>query len=255
MNIGIVGSGNLASHLSRAFTDAGIQLLFISSRNPTTGKKLASARRCLFMENPPAASGKNDILFVCTNDDSIPQVFGQLEHLNYHLVHCSGKIELQKTKKGNPASGVFYPVQTFAGAGKPDWKSIPICIESKSASLMQRLNTLASKLGGPVYHISSKKRALVHLSAVFVNNFTNAQFSIASGILARNKLPFEILHPLILRTAQAVLSNKPEIIQTGPARRGDKKTLQAHLELLSEEPELQKIYKDLSTYILKKYGN
>ncbi|MBK9765379.1 MAG: DUF2520 domain-containing protein [Flavobacteriales bacterium] len=47
----------------------------------------------------------------------------------------------------------------------------------------------------------------------------------------------------------------PEKALTGPARRGHKRTIEQHLALLANDPELQEAYAVLSKLILKAYGN
>ncbi len=65
-------------------------------------------------------------------------------------------------------------------------------------------------------------------------------------------IPFETLHPLIIETAQKVVTNHPKVIQTGPAHRNDTKTINAHLKLLSGEQ--KEIYQLLTESIKKTYG-
>ena len=50
-------------------------------------------------------------------------------------------------------------------------------------------------------------------------------------------------------TANKIKENKPLKTQTGPAVRNDKKTMEAHLKLLSKEKDLQKIYAMISKSI------
>jgi hypothetical protein len=60
-----------------------------------------------------------------------------------------------------------------------------------------------------------------------------------------------MLKPLILETAQKVQEQPPASVQTGPAVRNDKVTMDAHLQLLSHQPQLQEIYLLLSQGIIK----
>ena len=87
-----------------------------------------------------------------------------------------------------------------------------------------------------------------NVSAVFVNNFVNHLYQIGNEICIENNVPFEILKPLILETANKVMSLSPKEAQTGPAKRNDTKTIEAHLELLSTENQAT-IYKKLTQSI------
>ena len=63
---------------------------------------------------------------------------------------------------------------------------------------------------------------------------------------------FSLLKPLIIYTAEKTLYQEPKLNQTGPAKRGDKKTIKEHLEILDNK-NYKKIYKLLSKNILKEY--
>jgi hypothetical protein len=43
--------------------------------------------------------------------------------------------------------------------------------------------------------MNSRQRLMVHLAAVFANNFSNAQYAIAEMILKENNLSFDLLRP------------------------------------------------------------
>ena len=62
-----------------------------------------------------------------------------------------------------------------------------------------------------------------------------------------------LLHPLIRETAAKATEMDPHKAQTGPARRNDLKTLQAHLKLLEQREEFRQFYELFSNQILKKY--
>ena len=90
----------------------------------------------------------------------------------------------------------------------------------------------------------------MHLAAVLVNNFTNAMYTAADGLLS-DKLDFKLLLPLIQRTTAKLDTMSPARAQTGPAKRGDKNVMKKHLLQLKTQPELQKIYKEMSRLIKK----
>jgi predicted short-subunit dehydrogenase-like oxidoreductase (DUF2520 family) len=91
----------------------------------------------------------------------------------------------------------------------------------------------------------------LHLAAVFACNFPNYLYTIAQQLLAAHQMEFDMLKPLILETAQKVQQQFPATVQTGPAVRNDQNTMNAHLQMLSNEPMLQEIYTLLSQGIIK----
>ncbi len=74
--------------------------------------------------------------------------------------------------------------------------------------------------------------------------------TLAESICKENNVPFEILKSLIESTIQKALENGPANSQTGPAIRGDEKTIKKHLQLLTEHPELVKVYKTITKSIV-----
>jgi hypothetical protein len=88
----------------------------------------------------------------------------------------------------------------------------------------------------------------LHVAAVFVNNFTNHLYQIGQEICQEHQVPFEILNPLITETAQKIMLLSPSEAQTGPAKRNDTETIEAHEAFLSKENHLA-IYKTLTQSI------
>jgi hypothetical protein len=75
----------------------------------------------------------------------------------------------------------------------------------------------------------------LHVAAVFVNNFTNHLYTIGNKICEENQVPFDILKPLILETAHKIMTISPNEAQTGPAKRNDITTIEAHQLFLSDK--------------------
>jgi predicted short-subunit dehydrogenase-like oxidoreductase (DUF2520 family) len=171
--------------------------------------------------------------------------------MNKLCVHTSGSMPLSILKEKFVDSAVFYPVQSFNKNMKYDWSSIPICIEGSSNKIKNIVSQVAKQLSNKVINLNSIKRRDLHLAAVFANNFSNACFQMSAEILANAGIPFSILQPLILSTANKVQKSEPYLVQTGPAKRHDDKVMKLQLELLKSNKELAKIYKLISAYIQK----
>jgi len=263
MQTGILGTGNLATQLTSALVKSGFPPSFIAGRNRVAGRRLAKKHGLPYYAAVPNAAdvvgSKKDqtvILFLCTPDDSVGMLFNQLREHGYALVHCSGSLPLIRNGlPGGKPTGVFYPLQTFTKNSEPDWSALPVCIEASHGKLSKQLEKIGRRLSRTVIRMSSEKRAVVHLSAVFANNFTNAQLSIACELMKLHGLPFRLLHPLIRQTVTNALLDSPEKVQTGPAKRGDLKTMRAHLKLLKEDKneETTKVYRSMTSYIRNHY--
>ena len=61
-------------------------------------------------------------------------------------------------------------------------------------------------------------------------------------------MPFDILKPLILETAQKIMTISPKEAQTGPAKRNDRSTIESHQLFLSNKNQ-ETIYKIITQSI------
>jgi len=66
-------------------------------------------------------------------------------------------------------------------------------------------------------------------------------------IISDAGLSFNLLEPLIKETVSKALEFGPDASQTGPAVRNDLNTIEKHLELLSFSPDLQNLYKEMTS--------
>jgi predicted short-subunit dehydrogenase-like oxidoreductase (DUF2520 family) len=123
----------------------------------------------------------------------------------------------------------FIPLQTFSLTSEVAFSEVPFCIETMQKEDSKFLKTLANEMGSPSYMINTEQRQALHLSAVFVNNFTNQLYRIAHELSDFKSINFEVLNPLILETAKKVQHISPYSAQTGPAKRNDQVTIKQHL--------------------------
>jgi predicted short-subunit dehydrogenase-like oxidoreductase (DUF2520 family) len=91
---------------------------------------------------------------------------------------------------------------------------------------------------------------MLHLAAVFVNNFTNHMLRTGKEIASMAGFSFEVLEPLVNETISKALDIGPENSQTGPAVRNDLNTIEKHLDLLSFSPEMQDMYREITRSII-----
>jgi predicted short-subunit dehydrogenase-like oxidoreductase (DUF2520 family) len=188
-----------------------------------------------------------DLYIIAVSDDAIAEVSSKLPFENRLVVHTSGSAPLTVLNNKN-RKGVFYPLQTFTKGKTVDFKTIPLCLETEFESDYTVLNDVALSISDSVNTIDSHQRKALHVAAVFVNNFTNYLYQLGSDICVENHVPFDILKPLILETAEKLLALSPKDAQTGPAKRNDISTIEAHESFLSDENQ-STIYKILTQSI------
>ncbi|KUJ62909.1 hypothetical protein AR687_05815 [Flavobacteriaceae bacterium CRH] len=239
IRITLIGSGNVAQHLIKAFTkSAVIEIVQVFSRKKENVAHLLDSDK---ITNDFSDLKEADLYIIAVSDNAISYVSRQLPFQNKLVVHTSGTASIDTLDVKNKR-GVFYPLQTFSKDKAVDFSVIPICLEGENQADYAILETVAKNISNAIYSISSEQRKALHVAAVFVNNFTNHLYQIGQEICEEHKVPFEVLKPLIQETAEKINTLNPIEAQTGPAKRGDSITIDAHLEYLSKENQ-KNIYK------------
>ncbi|MCO6149302.1 Rossmann-like and DUF2520 domain-containing protein [Flavobacterium sp. NRK1] len=250
LKVVIIGSGNVAQHLIKAFQSSDKTVLAgVYARNP---EKLFNIIDKRLITNNLNTLPEADVYILSVSDDAIAEVSAQLPFNDRLVVHTSGSTGIEVINNKN-RRGVFYPLQTFSKNKEVDFKQIPLCLESDNVKDYEILEQLSSCISNLVYNINSLQRQALHVAAVFVNNFTNHLYEIGSEICLENNIPFAILKPLIKETADKIDTLTPLEAQTGPARRRDVTTIQRHLDFIKDENQ-KAIYTLLTKSIQEKNG-
>ena len=241
----LIGSGNVAHHLIEAFAKNKIvDVIQVFARQKESITPLFDSNKIISTYTDLAEA---DLYIIAVSDDAIASVSSKLPFKNRLVVHSSGTVSIDSLDSKN-RKGIFYPLQTFTKNKAVDFKTIPICLESENETDYELLKNVAESISNSVFEINSQQRKALHISAVFVNNFVNHLYQIGHEICIENNISFEILKPLILETANKVMSLSPAAAQTGPAKRNDTKTIEAHLDFLSNKNHAT-IYKILTQSI------
>ncbi|MGM9478587.1 Rossmann-like and DUF2520 domain-containing protein [Pedobacter sp. GSP4] len=249
MKIVFLGSGNVATHLAIALKAKGEDVVQVYSPNLNHALALANVVGAAAINRLNEVDQDADLYLISVKDDAIATVAAALTNVTGLVAHTSGTTDIGILSSQVKKAGVFYPLQTFSKAKAVSFDHIPLCIEAVDEVQLDILNHLATTISNQVYHLDGEKRKVLHLAAVFACNFPNHLYALANKILDQNGLNFEIIRPLIAETADKVMSNLPENVQTGPAVRADETTIHKHLSMLNNMPELQDIYQTLSNSI------
>lgn len=250
ISVVILGAGNVATHLFKAFNEAkNITVNQWFNRNINS---ISSYKNKTDVIDDLSQLKDADVYIIAVSDDAIAELSEQFPFKNKLVVHTSGSVGIHEMNK-NLKRGVFYPLQTFSKSTEMDFKNVPICIETIDKKDYHVLKELAVSMGSPTKKVNSEQRRVLHLAAVYVNNFTNQLYRIGHEITESKSAEFDLLKPLILETAKKVQELSPFMAQTGPALRNDKKTIKKHLKIL-ESGQHKAIYELLTNSIQKTHG-
>lgn len=243
----IIGSGNVAYHLAKAFVQNGISIAQIFGRNEKELQKISSELNISYStENLEDA----DLYIICVSDNSIENVSKIISKKDCLVAHTSGSLP-KEVLTGEYRRSSFYPLQTFSKTKDLDYTQIPFFIETENEKDQKFLTDLASKISDNVMESSHEKRKYIHLTAVFACNFVNHLFARAKEISDAQEIPFDYFLPLINETVQKISEIEPKSAQTGPSVRNDKRVLELHEQLLKDES--LKIYKTMNQSIKTMY--
>ncbi len=247
MRVNIIGAGNVATHLSKALFAAGVEIITIYSRDFIHARALSHQFGAKAVDDLESIDSNVDLNIVTIKDDAIALVANSLDK-SIPVVHSSGSASIH-VFEGFEKYGVLYPLQTFSKQRALDIQAIPFLIEASSPEFEQFLIDFCQKnLSELAIKADSLKRGQIHLAAVFACNFTTQMLQESDLLLRKTNLDLSLLHPLIRETMEKALELGPEIAMTGPARRGDRATIEKHLNQLNDT-ELKQIYQLISDRI------
>lgn len=248
--IALIGAGNVAHHLAPALLKAGVNLCQIYSRTIESARELGRKTGIAYTSDLFGIYPDCEIYIFCVSDDALLALFKSIRiNKDALILHTSGSLPMEVFKPLTTRYGVLYPLQTFTKRRELDFREIPLCIEAVNPDVLGEIRELAALLSARVEEISSEKRRVLHMAAVFANNFVNHMYGIAGKILEKEGLDFSLLRPLIFETAHKVMLMSPELAQTGPARRGDESILNMHKTLLKDDRKLLNLYTFMSEAI------
>src|SRR5690625_3955816 len=155
IDVVLLGTGNVATHLFRAFSQSpNVQVKQVYNHSH---KSLEP-----FEDEVPTTTSlqdlqKADVYLLALKDDVISSYAEKLNICDGLIVHTSGAVSLEALK-GPARTGVFYPLQTFSKDLKVDYAKIPFCLESSDTKDLKLLHQLAHSLSAPAYEINSEQR-------------------------------------------------------------------------------------------------
>jgi predicted short-subunit dehydrogenase-like oxidoreductase (DUF2520 family) len=241
-HIVLIGAGNVATHLARHLYARGHRISCVWSRTPASARALADTLGAASASHESEVPGQADFYLVAVPDDAVAEVAARFTDCAGIWLHAAGSLPMDVFKDFFPEYGVFYPLQTLSKASPLSPGPIPILVEGSSEDALRKVRELALSISQNVEAADSATRLMVHLAAVFANNFSTHM---------EQDLSPKMLDPLLEETFQKIISLGAGKAQTGPAVRGDQETMKRHREMLKNHPEWEKLYTFISREIVR----
>jgi len=252
MEIVIIGSGNTAAVLGRKFIAANHHILQVVGRNAKAASELAYEWNTVSTNYLSAVNLSAEVYIIAVADDAIAEVVKDLKLPGKVVAHTAASVSMDILQIVSNHYGVFYPLQSL----RKDMKNIPeipVFWEGSDDIAKKKLEALAHSIAEEkVAEAGDDERLKLHIAAVVVSNFPNHLYILAEQYCRKEGLDFKQLLPLIEETATRIKDISPSKAQTGPAIRSDNETIEKHIALLKDHPQLKKIYELLTESIQQK---
>ena len=233
-NLGIIGGGRAAWAFGSTWRRIGWPLAGVSTRHEGPLPSLLQTSR----RDVGDLAADSDLLLIAVNDRAIHQVAAEIPETRAIIWHPSGSL--------TSVRGGFslHPLKALPPVGEPsDLHDTLLVFEGSHREVAMQLVNAA---GARFAEIAPEQKPLYHAAAVFASNYVAALLDIAdqlAGIDARDDL---------CALAQSAIENWRRHTDarrfTGPASRGDREVIDAHIELL--QPPLALLYRLLAERIL-----
>ncbi len=226
-NINIIGAGNVGLAMARQLHGISNLNVKIFNRTKIDVKNIDFP----IFTNIETSDLTADLFIIAVSDGAIATVAASLAaRLGARadqtlVVHTAGGVSTDVLLPHFSQVGTLYPLQTFSKQRLVDWSAVPMFVAAPPQYL-DFLKGIAAHFSEKIYEMTDEKRAALHVSAVFVNNFTNYLCHLAAEIANSQQLPFDVLQPLLKETVEKLEKMPALTAQTGPARRADYKTIE-----------------------------
>ena len=171
------------------------------------------------------------------------------------LLHCAGAASAQEllgAVSGQVAGiGTLHPLSAIAD-GKAAMRALKGTVFGVEGDDVGRATAtkLVAAMSGVVLGLDSAQMAAYHAAAALASNYIVATLDAAAAVLASAGVPADQAAQALVPLAEGALKNVAAHGTTGgltgPIRRGDKATVQRHLDAIRDRPELADIYRVLA---------
>lgn len=249
----LIGTGRTAFHLGHALKRGKAKLAGVVGRDADKTHALASK-----LKTGAFALGgtlpKHDVALIAVSDDAIGAVSKKLPVGKAVVAHTSGTQGMQVLGR-RPHTGVLWPVLSLSPGEPLDLTDVPVVIDSSDREARTAMLATARAISQRVHELPHKQREGLHLAATIASNFPVFLLGEAGRLLKGQNLDPQLLVPLWKAVTERAARIGPEEALTGPARRGDRKTIDKHVLRLTGERDLRRAYTLLSRMILKAHGH
>jgi predicted short-subunit dehydrogenase-like oxidoreductase (DUF2520 family) len=254
----VIGAGAAGGSLAVSLARGGVSLAGVcDSRGERAGEIAAAAGRVPAFTEPPAGAGGASIVIVAVPDDAVTGLARDVAsrgvpRTDQVWLHLSGALPVAAL---DPLAGLvrdlgsFHPAHVFApGRVTPLPPGVSYAVSGGDGAVAAGRD-LAAALGGAPVVLSDADRTRYHAATVLASNYLVALLAEARELLVGEGLAADEADRLLASLATSAVDRVREIgidaSLSGPIRRGDRGTVEAHLAALESAPRALEIYEVL----------
>lgn len=256
--IGILGLGRVGQVLFQVLRARGYSVCAVYNRTSDTARSVVHGTDARVVASPTELVQICELVILCVTDDAIELVADEMRYADWAgkaLIHVSGAKSvdvLQSVRLAGAMVGTLHPALPFADVAKAMRQIIgaTFAIESSHEVLRDWLVEMVTAFEGHVLEIPAGKKAQYHLALVMASNYMVTLYAIAEELLREfsqdDEANHQVLDTLVTATVENLSQQHTPMALTGPLVRGDIKTLDAHLDVIRDEPLLFDTYINLA---------
>lgn len=254
MRVSLIGSGNMATFLGRKLLLNGHSIVQVYSRQMLHAAQLANLLFAEPIDSLEYINTSADIYIIAVKDDAIAKISTEIFLPEKLVIHTSGGVSKEELSSISNYYGVFWPLKMVRKTTEITTDLVSV-IDGNGSNTLQIIKEVFAPLSTQLITADDTQRLKMHLLASFTANFSNHLYKLAADFCNQEQIPFTIFYPIIETTAIAIQKNEPFTLQAGPAFRGDKLTIQQHIDLLKTYPSMKELYQVISNNIFTTYHN
>jgi predicted short-subunit dehydrogenase-like oxidoreductase (DUF2520 family) len=248
MDIAIVGAGTVGTAVGVAWAGAGHRIVAVAGRQETVSRAKTWLPGVPVLPIAEAVTAA-ELVAIGVPDEVLPAIVSTVASEVprgvdvLHLSGASGLDVLEPAVEAGARPLAVHPLQTFADVAGA-LETLPGCAVAVTAADDDGFvlgETLGRDLGGRPFRLPDAQRPLYHAAAVFASNYLVAVSGAADALFSRAGVPEALaaMRPLQEATLANVHRLGPRAALTGPAVRGDAKTIDRNLSAIAAaDPEL-----------------
>lgn len=246
--LALVGAGRVGTAVAELLRGRGHTIVGVASRSPRSAEHAAERLNATTFQLDPGDLPDADVVLLATPDDALAELVGRFAPVirpGAVLWHVSGSLGLAPlrpaTERGISGCAV-HPMQACpsvdAAIANLPGSAWGVTVEPSLREWARRL--VGEDLGGVSVEIAEEHRALWHAASITTSTGINAVLAVGEALLAEIGMgdPLDALRPLVQGTLRHSFENGGgRRTVTGPVVRGERETLERHLQMLRALPD------------------